>query len=195
MTSQRCLSMVAIAFVCCLTAGAEPVAETFDDGAARWEPVGGDWQVEDGVYVQRDASSPDYRMSLFDAPWREGTLKMTATALERNDNGRVGASFGVVVKYIDEDNWCIARFGSYGSCNLLVNRPDGKDRINLGGFSPQIGQSYRAGVILREGLLAIVREGVVLAIFEDPFPDQSGRPGLFTETHCAFDDVRIEAIE
>ncbi len=34
-----------------------------------------------------------------------------------------------------------------------------------------------------------------MGIFRDPFEGEAGRPGLFTETECAFDNVRIERIE
>ena len=197
MTSGRWLCVIVGACLMCLTAGvaAEVIEETFDDGAARWEPVQGEWRVEDGAYLQTDASTPAYRYCVLDTPLREGSIEVSATALERNDNGNVGASLGVVVKYIDEQNWCVARFGSYGGCSVLISEAGERRRIGLGAFSPEVGRSYRVGAILSDGLLAIVREGVVIAIVEDPFAGQAGRAGLFTETRCSFDDVRIEAIE
>ncbi len=177
-------------------AQAQVIEQTFDAGTAeRWEALLGEWRVEDGAYVQADASSPAYRFSVFDTPWREGSIEATATPLVRNHNGNVGASFGLIVKHIDEDTWCAMRFGSYGSCSLLIRGPDRKDRISLGGFRPEPGQSYRARIILRNGMIAVVRDGLVIAILDDPFPDEAGRPGLFTETRCAFDDVRIERTE
>lgn len=197
MISRRWFLLIGIAFLVSLAAcaRAQVIEESFDDGAARWQPLEGEWRVEGGAYVQSDASSHAYRMSLFDAPWREGAIEVSATALERNDNGNVGATFGLVVKYIDEARWCVARFGSYGSCNVLIRSPEKNNRINLGGFSPEIGRSYRVGVIISGGMIAIIREGAVIAIVEDPFPGEAGRPGLFTETHARFDDVRIEMIE
>ncbi len=176
-------------------AQAQVIEESFDAGAACWEGIAGDWRVEEGADLQADASSPAYRMSLLDSPWREGSIEATATALERNRNGNVGATFGLVIKHIDEQHWCIARFGSYGRCSLLIRRGEEKQRVNLGGFSPEIGHPYRVGAIVGGGLIAVVREGVAIAILDDPFPGEAGRPGLFTETRCRFDDVRIELIE
>jgi len=175
---------------------AEVIEQGFDDGRAdRWDPLSGAWAVAEGAYVQADASSPAYRISLFDRPWRAGLLSVTATPLERNPNGNVGASFGVVVKRLAEDRWCIARFGSYGTCNLLISEPEGRRAVQIGRFSPTPGQVYRVRVIVRDGMIAIARDGLVLAILQDPFPDDMGRPGLFTETRCRFDDVRIEIEE
>ncbi len=186
------VTLLASIFAC---AQAQVIEESFDAGVARWEPIEGDWSVEDGEYLQTDASSPAYRMSLLDSSWREGSIEVTATALARNLNGNVGATFGLVVKYLDEQRWCIARFGSYGSCNMLIHSGEDKQRIDLGGFSPEVGRGYRVGAIVSGGLIALVREGVVIAILDDPFPGEAGRPGLFTETRCRFDDVRIELIE
>ncbi|MEA3403134.1 MAG: hypothetical protein U9R79_17970 [Armatimonadota bacterium] len=189
----RRVMMVLAAAAVCAAAGAEVIEQSFDDGdAARWEAVSGEWAVEDGAFVQTDASSPDYRFAVFDSQLTEGSIEVTATPLERNRNGNVGASFGLVVKYLDDGRWCAARFGSYGSCSLLIRGPGAKGRVTFGHFEPEPGQDYRVRVILRDGMIAISREGLVIAILEDPFPDAPGRPGLFTETRCRFDDVRIE---
>ncbi len=180
---------------CTLAARAEVAEERFDDGRAdRWLSLSGEWAVEDGAWVQSDASSPAYRMSLFEQSWREGAIGVTATPLERSLDGQVGASFGLVVKYVDDDRWCVARFGSYGSCNLLVSRPGGRHSVRVGYFEPQPGRSYRVRVIVRNGMVALARDGLVISVLQDPFPDHTGRPGLFTETRCRFDDVRIESL-
>jgi len=123
-------------------------------------------------------------------PWQEGTIEANATALQYNKNGNVGASFGIMVKYLDEKNWCAARFGSYNACSLLVVAPEGQV-LRLGHFEPEVGRPYHPKVILRNGLIALIVDGTAIAILEDPFPDQTGRPGLFTETHCSFDNVKI----
>ncbi|MGC9317237.1 MAG: hypothetical protein ACP5KN_04285 [Armatimonadota bacterium] len=191
MTKRVLMSLAAAAV--CAAAGAEVIEERFDDGdASRWEPVHGDWVAQEGALVQTDASTPDYRFVLFDSALSEGSIEVTATPLERNLNGNVGASFGLVVKYLDDGRWCAARFGSYGSCSLLIRGPGESGRVTVGHLQPEVGRQYRGRVILRDGMIAISREGLVIAILQDPFPDAPGRPGLFTETRCSFDDVRIE---
>ncbi len=191
---RRTLMLAALA--CAIAARAEVVEERFDDGRAdRWQALSGEWLVEDGAFAQTDASSPEYRMALFERPWREGTLEVVATPLERNPNGNVGASFGVVVKHLADDRWCIARFGSYGTCNLLISRPEGRRAVHVGHFAPAPGRAYRVRVIVHGGMVALARDGVVMAVLDDPFPGELGRPGLFTETRCRFDDVRIESEE
>lgn len=193
----RCLPIIAVAAL--LSTGwacAEVIEQGFDEGRAdRWEPISGSWAVADGAYLQSDASSPEYRYALFDRPWRAGTLSVTATPLERNSTGNVGASFGVVVKHLAEDRWCFARFGSYGSCTLLISEPEGRRAVQFGRLSPAPGQQYRVRVILRDGMIALARDGLAVAILHDPFPGEAGRAGLFTETRCRFDDVRIEIDE
>jgi hypothetical protein len=158
---------VLLAALSASAACAQVVEYDFDDGdIAAWEPVKGEWVARDGAYVQRDVSDPSYRYSLAPDAWREGVIEADATPLQVNHISNVGASFGLVVKYRDAEHWYAARFGSYGGVSFL-----------------------------RNGYLAVVLDGGVMGIFRDPFEGEAGRPGLFTETECAFDNVRIERIE
>ena len=104
--------------VCAATAQAQDF--DFEAGAEGWEPVTGQWAVEGGRYLQTDASTPAYRMSLVGEPWEQGSIEADATPLSENHNGNVGASFGLVVKHVDGEHWCAARFGSYGRCSLRI---------------------------------------------------------------------------
>lgn len=179
--------------LCAAQCPAQANEHDFDDGdVSAWEPVAGEWQAEDGAYLQADASSPAYRYSLTGEPSTQGSIEADAVALEHNENGGVGASFGLMVKFIDAETWCAARFGSYGGCSLRVLGTAEPRGVRLGQLQPEVGRSYHPKVILRNGLLAVILDGTVLAILEDPFAGQAGRPGLFTETRCRFDNVRIE---
>jgi len=186
------MALVMCAGACC----AQVVEHDFDDGdVSAWEPIVGEWRAQDGRYLQSDASTPAYRYSVTGEPWAEGTIEADAVALEYNRNGNVGASFGLMVKFIDNETWCAARFGSYGGCSLrVVGTPEPRG-VKLGSFQPELGRSYHPKVILRNGLLALALDGVVIAILEHPLPDQAGRPGLFTETRCTFDNVRIDRVK
>ncbi len=173
-----CTSLTALA----LYAGVYSAAvadDNFDDGdASAWEPLVGEWNADEGAYLQSDASTPAYKYSVTGEPWSEGAIEADATPLEFNRNGNVGASFGLMVKFIDGHTWCAARFGSYGGCSLrVVGTPEPRG-VKLGHFEPQVGRTYHPKVILRNGLLALALDGLVIAILEDPFPDQAGRPGL-----------------
>ncbi len=166
----------------------------FEDGTlGAWRPLAGEWSVRDGGLLQSDASSPAYRHILAPDPWIEGTIEAKATPLVANRNGNVGASFGLVAKYLDDGRWCAVRYGSYGGLSLLVHGPE-PQIVKLGSLAPVPGEARHAKVILRAGYLAIALDDVVLAIVHDPFADQPGRPGLFTETACRFDHVCLERI-
>jgi hypothetical protein len=182
--------------LCAAECQAQVAEHHFDDAdLSAWEPAAGEWQAEDGAYLQSDASSPAYRYSVTGEPWTEGSIEADAVALEFNENGGVGASFGLMVKLIDAETWCAARFGSYGGCSLRVLGTAEPRGVRLGHLQPEVGRTYHPKVILRNGLLAVILDGTVLAILEDPFAGQAGRPGLFTETRCRFDNVRIERTE
>lgn len=180
-----------IASVAC----AQVVEYDFDDGdiAAR-EPVKGEWVARDGAYLQRDVSDPSYRYSLAPDAWSEGVIEAGVTPLQVNHISNVGASFGLVVKYRDAEHWYAVRFGSYGGVSLRIVAED-NEVIKLGSLQPQPGATRHPKVILRNGYLAIVLDGGVMGIFRDPFEGEPGRPGLFTETECAFDNVRIERLK
>lgn len=178
----------------CAVAGAEVLEESFEDGAARWEAVGGEWIAEDGGYLQRDASCPGYRMSLFDTQFREGLIETTAVPLARNDHGNVGTTFGLVLKHIDDERWLVARYGSYGNCSVVISEPEGRRVISFGEFTPEVGSAQRARALISNGKIAFIRGGAVISILHDPFPEEAGRPGLFTETACRFEYFRIEQV-
>ena len=174
---------------------AQVVEYDFDDGdIAAWESVKGEWVARDGAYVQRDVSDPSYRYSLAPDAWSEGVIEIDATPLQVNHISNVGASFGLVVKYLDAERWCAVRFGSYGGVSLRIMAED-SEVIKLGSLLPQPDVTYHPKVILRGGYLAVVFDGGVMGIFRDPFAGEAGRPGLFTETECAFDNVRIERLK
>ena len=174
---------------------AQVVEYDFDDGdIAAWEPVEGEWVARDGAYVQHDVSDPGYRYSLAPDAWSQGVIEVDATPLQVNHISNVGASFGLVVKYRDAEHWYAARFGSYGGVSLRVVA-EASEVIKIGSLQPQPGVTHHAKVILRNGYLAVILDGGVMGIFRDPFEGEADRPGLFTETECAFDNVRIERLK
>lgn len=190
------LMLIAGALLMSACACAETIVEDFEGGdISRWQPLSGDWIADDGAFIQLDASAPEYRMALFDRPWRGGSCEIVATPLERNANGNVGTSFGIVVKHLSEDRWCAARVGSYGKCSLIVRDGERKQTISLGHFAPVPGRTYTMRVQVANGMIALSREGLVVAILADPFPDEDGLPGLFTETRCRFESMTLDVAE
>lgn len=156
-----------------------------------WQPGAGEWSVRDGALYQADASSPAYRFILAPEPWHEGAIEVDATPLTTNRNGNVGASFGLMIKHVDEGRWYALRCGSYGAVSLRITG-DRDEVVKLGALASVPNETHHPKAILRGGLLAVMLDGVVLGIFRDPFAGEAGRPGLFTETECEFDNVRIE---
>ncbi len=117
---------------------AQVVEYDFDDGdVAAWEPVKGEWVAQDGAYVQRDVSDPGYRFSLAPDTLHEGVIEADATPLQVNHISNVGASFGLMIKYLDAKRWYAARFGSYGGVSLRIVAED-SEVVKLGSLQPRL---------------------------------------------------------
>ena len=56
---------------------------------------------------------------------------------------------------------------------------------------PQLGESYRLKAIMRNGVIGLNADGVMLTIMRDPQGPVIGRAGVFTESRADFDDFRV----
>ena len=155
----------------------------------RWETISGEWEVSDGRLSQTDASGHTHRHMLADFPFSEGTVEVLATPQAYNGIGF--ASIGIILRYVDENNYLVFRYGSYGALNLDGTVPGDWDNVIFGRVIPQPGESHRLKAIMRNGVIGLSADGVMLTIMRDPQGPVTGRAGVFTETRADFDDFRV----
>jgi hypothetical protein len=165
----------------------------FDDFSTevkgRWRPIQGEWLVKHGVMRHVGKDSPDHDMVLADFPYSEGMIEVKGIARKENSYGF--GSLGIVVKHLDDQNFIYFRFGSYNQKNVDGHGPPGWDKVVLGGGKPQIGRKYDLTVIVRNGLIYVCLDEVMIGVLRDPFSGRTGRPGIFTESGAEFDNFRV----
>ncbi len=114
----------------------------------------------------------------------EGVITVEATATGRNSSG--DGCFGLVARYLDDNNWLAIRFGAYRQVALLM-RVGGEKRITgLRPFTCEVGRRYRARVTLARGLLLLELDGKPAGVARDPFAGRAGRPGVYAQSPARF---------
>lgn len=164
--------------------------DSFDDGAhpSAWEAIEGDWEVMDGVYLQKTPGKAEYQYALVDVPFVPTLMAVEATPIEKNSYHF--ASFGFVLKYLDESNWAVIRFGSYGGVSALKMEAGKKTFPRLGSMTTEVGRTYRLALATQGDRIAVFLDGQLQYVLSVPWPDQRGRVGLFTECACRFDNFQ-----
>ena len=159
----------------------------------RWQAIHGEWAVSDGRMVQSDASDYSYRYALADFPFTEGTVEVVAVARKPNNLGF--AAIGLVLRYADAKHYLVFRYGAYGGMGLEGKAPGDWGGVSFGAATVKIGRPYRLKAIMRNGLIGLSVDGVMVSIVHDPLQDEdgpmAGRPGVYAEAHVEFDDFRV----
>ena len=178
-----------------LSAGASSAEESvFTDDFSkevegRWEAVNGEWVVRDGRLVHPDTSSYNHDCAVADFPLSEGMIEVVGVA--RGNNILDWASVGIALKYIDDENRLYFRYGSYNRLSTMWRVSGRSEGLQLGRGGPELGRPYRLKAVMRNGLVGISLDGIMIVIFPDPLAGRSGRPGVFTESHAEFDNFRV----
>lgn len=158
----------------------------------RWKVVTGDWKVGGGVMAHTGKGNANHDRIIADFPFTEGTIEVTA--VPRKKNRYKWASVGIVIKRLDEKRDIWFRFGSYGTINIDGHGPKGFDRIELGRSRPELGRKYRLTVIVRNGLIYVCVDDIMIGVVRDPFAGKAGRAGLFSESGSEFDDFKVTRV-
>ena len=165
------------------------LSDGFDKEApGRWRRVGGPWAIESGMAVHADTKSGSHDFLVADFPMSEGLIEVTGVAGKPND--LKFSSLGICIKYVDDKHRLYFRFGSYGGAFVDSNLP-GFRKVSLGRLVPVLGKPYRLTVVVRNGLIGVCIDDVMLSILRDPLAGKAGRPGLFTESGASYDDFRV----
>ena len=156
-----------------------------------WEATVGTWSVNDGHLSQTGKGDASHYRMLANFPYSEGTVEVQGTPQAYNGIGF--ASIGIILRYVDQNNYLMFRYGSYGALNLYGAVPGdwGWGGVIFGRVIPQPGESHRLEAIMRNGVIGLSVDGVMLTIMRDPQGPVTGRAGLCTETHADFDDFRV----
>jgi len=87
----------------------------FQEGAADWHPVRGNWQVKDGAF-QQTANEPDQRATAGDASWTNYTYSLKARKL----GGAEG--FLVLFQVRSNEEWAWWNLGGWGNTRHAIER-------------------------------------------------------------------------
>ena len=158
----------------------------------RWRVVTGDWKVRGGVMAHTGKGNANHDRIIADFPFTEGMIEVTA--VPRKNNRYKWASVGIVVKRLDKKSDIWFRFGSYGMINIDGYGPKGFDRIALGKARPELNRKYRLAVIVRNGLIYVCVDDIMVGVVRDPFAGKAGRAGLFSESGSEFDDFKVTRV-
>jgi hypothetical protein len=159
------------------------------DLGQRWRVGHGEWKVHDGVLLHVHKDSPAHDYIVADFPFSEGMIEVKGIA--RKKNSYQFASLGIVIKHIDDKNQLWFRFGSYNHKNLYGPGLPAFQRASLGVGQPDLGRKYDLTVIVRNGLIGISIDDVMIGVLRDPYSGKPGRSGIFSESGAEFDDFRV----
>ncbi len=131
---------------------AEEIWQNFDDGdLSMWQVHHGTWIANAGAYEQTDYSGPNYQWTVLNWPIGDGWFEFDVTVIDKNQYTTPFGSFGVMWKYIDGNNYCRSRWGSY-------RMADAYERVAGQGYEVKLG-AVPAGArahVSREGGSALV---------------------------------------
>ena len=162
-------------------------SDNFEKESGNWK-TNHNWEVKNGLCYHLYASSYGYALTYLEIT--EGTIEVTATTLGTTKYAK-GGCFGIMVRYIDVDNWCAVRCGEYGIMCLLTSIGGTINPTMLKQFTPVLNQKYKMRVVVREDKIIIFLDDIMCGIVEIPFPGQKGRVGLFATSKTCFDDFKI----
>jgi len=189
----RILTLAGLAFV--LVSGSRPVpaADRLSDDfpieiPGRWRRVGGPWAIKGGRAFHGTMKQANHDFLVADFPMSEGLIEVTGIA--GKPNKLKFSSLGICIKYVDDAHRLYFRFGSYGRASVDSNVP-GFREVRLGRLAPTPDKEYRLTVAVRNGLIGVCIDDVMLCILRDPLAGRAGRPGLFTESGASYDDFRV----
>ena len=165
------------------------LSDSFDKEApGRWRRVGGPWRIKGGKAVHGATKKWNHDFLVADFPMSEGLIEVTGIAGKPNE--LKFSSLGICIKYVDDAHRLYFRFGSYGKAFVDSNLT-GFRKVSLGRLVPTPGREYRLTVVVRNGLIGVCIDDVMLSILRDPLAGKAGRPGLFTESGATYDDFRV----
>ncbi len=109
-----------------VNAGGPVLEESFDMAANGWRPLSGQWQVENGVYVQRSDQTPALSRIEFDDDHSNYTITLRAMKTSGAEGFLIG--FGV----IDSDNYYWLNLGGWNNTRHQIEKTIDGGRITVG---------------------------------------------------------------
>lgn len=174
----------------CTSAADPPAGNTLRDDFRvevpnRWDAVlGKPWTVQNGEFASTaDPATYLKGMVVCDFPMADGEMGAVVRPAAYETR-----SVGLVGKYIDADrHWFLRIVWWQGS---IIIKGDKERTIFLGPFSLRdkeakglIEEPLHLRAVTRDGRIGIFINGVLRCVFDDPYPGEPGRPGLYTEAN------------
>jgi hypothetical protein len=181
------LSLLSVQGVVCGFA-AEPNAFHADFAAGsgdRWEVILGlPWVARDGEFASTaDPATYLKGMVVCDFGMTDGEVETVVRPAAYETR-----SVGLVGKYIDADRYWFLRIVWWQGS--IIIKGEKQRTLFLGPFSLRgkeakglIEEPVHLRAVTRDGRVGVFVNGVLRCVFDDPYPGQPGRPGLYTEAN------------
>ena len=188
---------------CCLLflpslAHAGDCVDDFDNGnAAGWDEVVGDWEVQDGAYVQLGAGMNTIGVprTIIQSPWEftDGTIEVTITFDKRSDGTEIPA---ILYRLIDDRNGYAFRLHSD---SMEVGKFIEGEYSDIRGDAQRIdiGRPCKIRLEVAGVFTKVYYNDVIKARIGDPEPSKESGKGLIglavfdASKPIYFDDVKI----
>ncbi|MBI3406028.1 MAG: hypothetical protein HY046_11285 [Acidobacteria bacterium] len=173
-------------------------ALTGGGGPVRWE-IKEDPTAPEGkkVLAQTSADSTDYRFPLciYDGlQFKDGSVNVHFKAV----SGKVDQAAGIVIRYIDKDNYYIVRANALEN-NVRLYRVVKGERIQFAGARHTVatGQWHRLALGVRGSHFNVYYDGAILFDADDKMFSEAGKVGLWTKADSVtyFDNFVIVPLD
>ena len=150
----------------------------------RWTTtMGAAWQVRDGELVTEPKTGKYQKaMAVVDLPMKEGVVEVVIRSKHERS-----ASVGIVGKFISGKKCLYMRIAYWKA--MVSDHCPGDEIANIGPFSlynPEHkgaeGTPVHLKMVIRDGKIGVYIEGLLRCVLKDPYPDQAGRPGVYSES-------------
>lgn len=153
-----------------VTSGGEVLFEDDFADASQWQPVSGDWAVQDGEYVQSSTTVEDARSTITDAyakDWSDYTLELDARKVDGAEGFLVGFAAGGPNDYY----WW--NIGGWGNTRQALQRASGgnaNEVMAVEGHSIETGRDYRVRVEVAGRSIRLYLDDVLQMEYTEPAP-------------------------
>lgn len=154
-----------------------------------WEVIHGTWGVSDGKYIQTESSGGLY-CAIGDSRITNGRISFEAKPTAK-PLGLKWTSFGVCIKYIDNNNFIYVRMGAK-RIRVEWKEYGVRGRVFFDkGFTPMVNIVYRIAITIDGDQLNIKISDNNYGTKKIPLSGKEGRIGFYTENPTAYDNLNI----
>lgn len=140
------------------------LVESFDSVAKGWNPLSGQWQTSESVYVQSSDKMPALSMFSFNDNKSGYTVSLKAMKTSGNEGFLIG--FGA----LDEDNYYWLNLGGWNNTRHVVQKTIDNSRSSVGSFIPgsiETNRWYDVKIQVANGRIQCYLDGALIIDVQD----------------------------